>query len=141
MVNITLKAPTLFDAAATAEECNTVYHDAPETGQALAQRKRFAQWLKTEIIKHGLAAEGPTEDEGGWIITVPLAKRGLRLFASKRSGFVLVMVTIERWRKDDTLDVCSSPIGSAVEEHEQVEQVLEKIMRNSPAIGELDIRP
>jgi hypothetical protein len=33
MVDFTFRAPTLFDATATADESGTVYQDAPGTGE------------------------------------------------------------------------------------------------------------
>jgi hypothetical protein len=39
-MDFTFRAPAFFDATATAAECNTVYHDAPGTGERLAKIKR-----------------------------------------------------------------------------------------------------
>jgi hypothetical protein len=138
MVDFTFKAPTLFDAAATADESGTVYHDAPGTGEMLAKRKRFAHWLKGEMVGQGLDAQGPTDDEGGWIITVPAVKRRFGFGAAKQTGFVLVMVSIERF-KDDILHVLTGPIGSAQEQNDRVERVVEKILRESDSVSDLSI--
>ena len=140
MIDFTLKAPTLYEPEATSESSATVYSDASGAGKALAQRKRFAQWLKAELVKQGVAAEGPTDDEGAWLITVPAAKKRFDLFVPKQRGFVLIMVSIEGDRnKEDTLYVSVSPIGSVVEQSKRVEQILEKILHESDLISELNV--
>jgi hypothetical protein len=132
----TFKAATLFDADATAQESNTVYHDAPGAGERLAQFKRFAVWLHSEMVKKGLPAEGPTSDEGGWMISIP-AKEG---FLRKKTGFVLVMVSIEKKMQSGSFDLSVTPIGSAKTTIGKVENTIERILRTSAAVTDLQAR-
>lgn len=136
MATFTFKAPSLFDAGATAEESNTVYHDAPGAGEALARRKRFAVWLNTQLVEEGLAAQGPDTDEGGWTISVSAAKQGFSLFRPKESGFVLIMISLDN---DDSFELFTTEIGSAAAEHARVERALEKILRSSGEVSELEV--
>jgi hypothetical protein len=48
------------------------------------------------------------------------------------------MVSIERF-KDDILHVLTGPIGSAQEQNDRVERVVEKILRESDSVSDLSI--
>jgi hypothetical protein len=61
-------------------------HDAPGAAEHLAKIKRFALWLKSEMVNKGLAPHGPDIDEGGWTIDVP----------SNGGGFVYCIVSGSR---------------------------------------------
>src|SRR5690242_13389792 len=105
-MDFSFRAPAFYDATATAAESNTVYHDAPATGERLAKFKRFAMWLREELAKDGILGDGPTHDEGGWLITVPEKQRLFR----KKTGFVLIVVDVVG-TGDQPFKVSVSPIG------------------------------
>lgn len=65
------RAPTLFDALARVTEKEAL-HDAPAAAEAGARTRRFAFWLKSEMVNKGLAVNDPELDEGGWMFSVPL---------------------------------------------------------------------
>ena len=127
MTDFTFTAPTFFDADATAEDNCTVYEDAPGAGEALAKLKRFAFWLHAELIEKGLPLDGPTHDEGGWFMSLPAEK-----------GFALIGISIE---KEKPFDISTAEIGSAAAELGRVDEAMQEILRASPAITELSVRP
>jgi hypothetical protein len=51
-------------------------HDAPGAAEHLAKIKKFALWLKSEMVGKGGAAIGPYLDEGGWMTDVPSGGTG-----------------------------------------------------------------
>jgi hypothetical protein len=66
------RAPTLFDASAKATgKQKGSLHDAPGAAEDGARTKRFAFWLKSEMVNKGLAVNDPKLDEGGWYYAVP----------------------------------------------------------------------
>src|SRR6478735_6828942 len=80
MKEFTFRAPTLYDASATASEAEKdAWHDAPGAADYGAKTKKFALWLKSEMVKMGLAANGPYADEGNWMIDVPADGGGFSL--------------------------------------------------------------
>jgi hypothetical protein len=120
------RAPTLFDASAKAPvEDELALHDAPGVAEYLAKIKKFALWLKSEMVNKGLAARGPDIDEGAWQINVP----------SKGGGFVLCLVSGSRG--DDSLfELLVTEIGGAPAD---VGHAIEHILRNASEITELTV--
>lgn len=119
------RAPTLFDASAEpSAEDELILHDALSAAEPLAKIKKFALWLKSEMVNKGLAAHGPDLDEGGWYIDVP-----------SNGGFVLCIVSGSRG--DDSLfEVLVTEIGGASED---VGHAIEHILRNASEITELKV--
>jgi hypothetical protein len=100
-------------------------HDAPGAAEHLAKIKRFALWLKSEMVNKGLAAHGPDIDEGGWTIDVP----------SNGGGFVYCIVSGSRG--DVSLfELLITEIGGATED---VGHAIEHILRNASQITELTV--
>lgn len=100
-------------------------HDAPGVAEHLAKIEKFARWLKSEMVKNGLAATGPDPDEGGWYLDVP----------SKGGGFVLCIVSGSR--DDESLfELLVTEIGGASEE---VGHAIEHILRHAKEITELRV--
>jgi hypothetical protein len=120
-------APSLFDAAATAIGSNTVYHDAPGTGEQLARHKPCAQWLVDQMVARGVRAVGPETDEGGWTISVPA-----------ESGFAFIGLDVGT-NEGQPFQLLVTPIGSAVREVAQAEAALKAILESSPAVSDLTI--
>src|SRR5262245_47705169 len=80
MKDFTFRAPTLHDATATASpQEEDAWHDAPAAAEHLAKTKKCALWLKSEMVRKGLAANGPYADESGWMIDVPADGGGFSL--------------------------------------------------------------
>jgi hypothetical protein len=129
MKDFTFRAPTLFDASATAPVEDEL-HDAPGVAEAAAKIKRFALWLKSEMVNKGLAAVGPYLDEGGWMIDVP-SSGGV---PGKRP-FVLCIVSGSPG--DESLfTLLVAEIGGATED---VGHAIEHILRNASQITELKV--
>jgi hypothetical protein len=123
MKDFTFRAPTLFDASATASvEEKEAWHDAPGAAEHGAKIKKFALWLNSEMVNKGLAANGPYSDEGNWMIDVP-----------SNGGFVLCIVS--GGSNDDSLfTLLVTEIGDATED---VGDAIEDILRNASEITEL----
>ena len=128
MTEYRFKAPSLFDAAATAIDSGTEYHDAPEAREQLARLKPCAQWLTEQMAARGIRSIGPDTDEGGWMISVPA-----------KSGFALIMLDIGT-KEGQPFEVSVAKIGSAEREVAQAEAALKAILESSPAISDLAIK-
>ena len=124
MKEFTFRAPTLFDASAEVPVEDEL-HDAPGAAEHLAKIKKFALWLKSEMADKGLAAHGPSIDEGGWMISVP----------SDGGGFVLCIVSGSRG--DESLfELLVTEIGGATD---NVSDPIEDILRHASEITELKV--
>jgi hypothetical protein len=128
MTEYRFRAPSLFDAAATATGSNTVYHDAPVAGEQLARFKPCAQWLADQMAARGVRIIGPDPDEGGWMISVPA-----------KSGFALIILDIGT-KEDQPFEVLVSKIGSAEHEVAQAEAALKAILESPPIVSDLTIK-
>ena len=126
MKEFTFRAPTLFDASAEPSlEEEDALHDALAAAEHLAKIKKFALWLKSEMVGQGLAARGPSLDESGWMIEVP----------SGGGPFVLCIVSGSSG--DESLFLLLvTEIGGAPKD---VEDVVEDILRNASEITELKV--
>ena len=126
MKEFTFRAPTLYDASATASEKEKdAWHDAPGAADYGAKTKRFALWLKSEMVKKGLAANGPYADEGNWMIDVPANSGGFSLCILSGSG-----------GDDQLFSLLVTEIGGAPKE---VGDVIEHILRQAREITELRV--
>jgi hypothetical protein len=124
MKDFTFRAPTLFDASATAPVEDEL-HDAPGVAEAAAKIKKFALWLKSEMVNKGLAANGPYLDEGGWMIDVP------------SNGGSFVHCIVQGSSGDESLfNLLVAEIGGATED---VGHAIEDILRNASQITELKV--
>lgn len=104
-------------------DCN-----APGVAEYGAKTKRFALWLKSEMVNKGLAATGPDLDEGGWYINI----------SSNSAGFVLCIVSGRGG--DESLfkfELLVTKIGDAIEE--DACDAIEHILRNASEITELKV--
>jgi hypothetical protein len=129
MKEFTFRAPTLFDASATASlEEEEQLHDALGAAEALAKYKKFALWLTSEMVNKGLAASRPYLDEGGWIIDVPSG--GGRV---GERPFVLCIVSGSPG-DDSVFQLLVTEIGGAPKD---VGDAIEDILRNASEITEL----
>jgi len=131
MKEFTFRAPTLFDASATASvEEEDALHDAPGAAEHLAKNKSFALWLTSEMVNNGLAAIGPYLMEGGWYIDVP---SGGGLVGER--PFVLCIIGGSPG--DDSLfHLLVTEIGGAPED---VGDAIEDSLRNASEITELKV--
>lgn len=124
MKEFQFRAPTLFDASAKVPVDDEL-HDAPGAAEHLAKIKKFALWLKSEMVNKGLVARGPDIDEGGWMIDVP----------SNGGSFVLCIVSGSRG--DESLfELLVTEIGGATAD---VGDIIEHILRNASEITELRV--
>lgn len=128
MTEYRFKAPSLFDATATALENGTEYHDAPAAGEQLARLKPCAQWLVSQMTARGVRTKGPDTDEGGWMISVPA-----------NGGFALIILGIVA-NENQPFEVLVTRIGSAEREVAQANVALKAILENSPAVSDLIIQ-
>jgi hypothetical protein len=98
-------------------------HDALGSARELARMKRFALWLKSEIINRGFVAFGPSIDETGWIIIVH----------PNGGGHVY---TLTGWDNDDEglFHLIVWELGGATKD---VGHAIEDILRNASQITEL----
>lgn len=121
------RAPTLFDASAKATgEEKEALHDAPGAAEGGAKTKRFAFWLKSEIVNKGLAVNDPELDEGGWYFAVPPGG----------DPFVLCILG-ESPGDESVLELLVTGIGGATED--VVTDAIEHILRNASEITELKV--
>ncbi len=91
----------------------------------MAKTKKFALWLKSEMVKKELAANGPYADEGNWMIDVPADGGGFSLCILSGSA------------GDDSLfNLLVSQIGGAPKD---VDDVIEDILRHAREISELKV--
>jgi hypothetical protein len=105
-------------------------HDAPGVAEAGAKIKRFALWLKSEMVNKGLAATDPYLDEGGWYIDVP-SNGGV----PGERPFVLCIVSGSPG--DESLfNLLGAEIGGATKD---VGGAIEDILRNASQITELKV--
>jgi hypothetical protein len=122
------RAPTLFDASAEVpvEDRLEVHDDVgPGAAEHLAKIKKFALWLKSEMVNKGLAANGPHLDTASWMINVP------------SSGGRLVLCTVSGSIGDESLfELLVVEIGGAPKD---VGHVIEHILRNASQITELRV--
>jgi hypothetical protein len=82
MILFTFKAPTLFEPHAYPSD-NEFIHDEPdETAERLAKIKKFANWLKAEMEKHGIATKEMVLDASGWVFDVPSEEGWVMCFVS-----------------------------------------------------------
>jgi hypothetical protein len=126
------RAPTLFDASAEVPvEDEQALHDAPGAAEHLAKIKKFALWLKSEMVNKGLAANGPYFDEGGWMIDVP-SNGGV----PGERPFVLCIVSGSSGN-EALFELLVTGIGGATED--VVTDAIEHILRNASQITELKI--
>jgi hypothetical protein len=126
MKEFTFRAPTLYDASATASEAEKeAWHDAPGAADYGAKTKKFALWLKSEMVKMGLAANGPYADEGNWMIDVP----------ADGGGFSLCIIS-GSVGDDPLFNVLVSEIGGAPKD---VGDVIEDILHHARVISELKV--
>lgn len=128
MTEYRFRAPSLVDAAASAMDRGTEYHDAPGTGEKLARCKLCAQWLADQMTTRGVRTIGPETDEGGWMISVPA-----------NSGFALIMLDIST-NTGHPFEVLVTMIGSAEREFAQAKAALKAILESSSAVSDLTIR-
>ena len=126
MKEFTFRAPTLYDASATASEKEKeAWHDAPGAADYGAKTRRCALWLKSEMVKKGLAANGPYADEGNWMIDVP----------ADGGGFSLCIIS-GSVGDDPLFNVLVSEIGGAPKD---VGDVIEDILHHARVISELKV--
>jgi hypothetical protein len=131
MKEFTFRAPTLFDPSATASvEEEDALHDAPGAAEHLAKNRRFALWLRSEMVNIGLAAVGPYLMEGGWHIDVP--------FGGGRAGErPFVNCVIAGSPGDDSLfQLLVTEIGGAPK---GAGDAIADILRNASEITELKV--
>jgi hypothetical protein len=128
MTEYRFNAPSLFDAAATARESGTEYHDAPAAGEQLARSKPCAQWLVDQMTARGVRAEGPDTDEAGWVIQVPA-----------KSGFAFIILGIGT-NENQPFELLVTQIGSAEREVAQANAALKSILDSSPAVSDVTIQ-
>ena len=121
------RAPTLFDASAKVTgEGKDALHDAPDATEHGARTKRFAFWLKSEMVNKGLAVNDPELDEAGWCFSVPLG------------GGPFVLCILGRSSGDKSLfELIVTGIGGAAED--VVTEAIEHILRNASEITELKV--
>jgi hypothetical protein len=121
------KAPMLFDASAKATgKVKDALHDAPGAAEAGAKTRRFAFWLKAEMVNKGLAVNDPKLDEGGWYFAVP------------PGGGPFVLCILGGSPGDESLfELLVTGIGGATED--VVTDALEHILRNASEITELKV--
>jgi hypothetical protein len=123
MKDFTFKAPSLFDASATATPAEEdMLHDARGVPELLAKSRRFPLWLNSELANKGYAASDPDMDEGGWAISVQ----------SGGEGFVYVIASAI----DGVFNMIVSEIGGATTD---VGDAIEEILRNAREITELKV--
>jgi len=106
-------------------EDELILHDASSAAEHLAKFKKFALWLKSEMVNKGLAANGPHFDEGSWAIDVP----------SDGGSFVLCIVSGSSG-DDPLFRLLVSEFGGAPED---VGDAVEHILRNASQIRELRV--
>jgi hypothetical protein len=121
------RAPTLFDASAKAtRERKEALHDALSAAEGGAKTKRFAFWLKSEMVNKGLALNDPKLDEGGWYFAVP------------PGGGPFVLCILGGSPGDESLfELLVTGIGGATED--VVTDAIEHILRNASEITELKV--
>jgi hypothetical protein len=126
MKEFTFRAPTLYDASATAsEQEKEAWHDAPGAADYAAKTRKCALWLKSEMVKKGLAANGPYADEGNWMIDVPADGGGFSLCILSGSA-----------GDDQLFSLLVSEIGGAPKD---VGDAVEAILRHAREISELKV--
>ena len=122
------RAPTLFDASAQvpAQDKLQVHDDVgPGAAEHLAKIKKFAIWLKYEMVNKGLAANGPHLDTSSWVIDVP------------SNGGPFVHCTVSGSSGDESLfELLVVEIGGAPKD---VGNVIEHILRNASQITDLRV--
>lgn len=128
MTEYRFRAPSLFDAAASAIDSGTEYHDAPGAGDQLARLKPCAQWLANQMTARSVRVVGPETDEGGWMISVPA-----------RNGFALVMLDIGT-NEGQPFEVLITKIGSAEHEFVQAKAAIKAILESSPVVSDLTVQ-
>lgn len=128
MTEYRFRAPSLFDAAASAVDSGTEYHDAPGAGEQLARLKPCAQWLANQMTARGVRTVGPETDEGGWIISVPA-----------NNGFALIILDIGT-NEGQPFEVLITKIGSAEREVAQAIAAIKAILESSPVVSDLTIQ-
>ena len=107
-------------------------HDdvGPGAAEHLAKIKKFALWLKSEMVNKGLAAKGPYLDTSSWMIDVPSSGGvpGERPF---------VLCTVSGSRGDESLfELLVVEMGGAPKD---VGHAIEHILRNASQITELRV--
>jgi hypothetical protein len=126
MKDFTFRAPTLYDASATAsQQEKDAWHDAPAAAEHNAKTKTCALWLKSEMVNKGLAANGPYADEGSWMIDVPADGGGFSLCILSGSA-----------GDDQLFTLLVSEIGGAPKD---VGDVIEDILCHAREISELKV--
>jgi len=129
-MNLTFRAPTLFDSAAVPDEME-LYHDALDACRTLAKIKKFALWLQAELNKKGLAIKAPVLDESGWTLELPA-----------EDGFALCIIGNLNPDADETLiDMVIAEIGGAKAEYDRFAEAAEAVLRQSGEITDLKIDP
>ena len=126
------RAPTLFDASAevAAKDRLEVHDDVgPGAAEHLAKIKKFALWLKAEMVKKGLAANGPYLDTASWMIDVP--SDGV----PGERPFVLCMIS-GSVGDESLFELLVTEIGGAPKD---VGDVIEHILRHAREITELKV--
>lgn len=128
MTEYRFRAPSLFDAAASAVDSGTEYHDAPGAGKQLARLKPCAHWLANQMTARGIRTVGPEPDEGGWTISVPA-----------NNGFALIILDIGT-NEGQPFEVLITKIGSAEREVAQAIAAIKAILESSPVVSDLTIQ-
>ena len=121
------RAPTLFDASAKATGAEKeALHDAPRAAEVGAKTKRFAFWLKSEMVAKGLAVNDPNLQQDGWCFAVP------------PGGGPFVLCILGWSSGDESLfELLATGIGGATED--VVIDAIEHILRNASEITELKV--
>lgn len=123
MIELTFKAPTLFDPAATPDDqLLGAFHGAPGAAKKLATIRKFAFWLKEELDKGKLGIEGPYPDECGWSFNAP-----------SNCGFVVCFVSAPSGTKPD-FHLLVTKVGGATED---VGNAIKAVLANSSKIIDL----
>jgi hypothetical protein len=122
------RAPSLFDASAKATgKEKEALHDAFRAAEYGAKTKRFAFWLKSEMVNKGLAVNEPSLNEDGWYFAVP-----------PDGGGPFVLCILGGSLGDESLfELVVTGIGGATED--VVTDALEHILRNASEITELKV--
>lgn len=106
MMEFTFRAPMLFEPLATpSDELRAKLRDALGVPEVLARSEKLARWLKDEMGKQGLDANGPFVDESGWVVEVPSG-----------GGFVWCLVSGGSGGDEAPFHMLLAQIGDATEE-------------------------
>ena len=133
MKEFQFRSPTLFDASAevAAEDRLEVHDDVgPGAAEHLARIKKFALWLKSEMVRKGLAANGPYLDTASWMIDVPSGDG-----PPGERPFVLCMIS-GSVGDESLLELLVTEIGGAPKD---TGDVIEHILRHAREITELRV--